>query len=223
MTAEEELNILVLDDVPIFLNGIKTLLAKYSTATNVYTATNSDVCKSYLEQNAIDIVLLDLDLGSSSEDGFQLARWIKKACPQTKIIVLTVNVKVQYVEYLMDDVGVEGYLDKSVDKRELFKAIDNVRRGECYLPCRIKEMLERGRYFQISAREEEVLRLLAAGLMKKEIADELFLSVHTIDTHVRNLFDKLKAKNAADLVAKYSKYQVANEENPDDLPPFKQS
>ena len=213
--------ILAIDDTPVFLNGLEDLIQHKFPDYTFRKAHDFEAARELLRTNTFDLVLLDLDLRNAKADGFSVARYLRQHHPELKIIILTSFIKIDYIEELFGTGLVDAYLDKNFDTATLYEAITMVQQGEQYLPEELKTTIERGRWYKISEREREVLNLLAKGMTKKEIAEHVFLSPHTIDTHVRNLFDKFSVKSSQELVGKYTSYLAASTENKDEISPFK--
>ena len=121
-------------------------------------------------------------------------------CPDVKVLILSMH-----REYLHQAIsaGADGYLLKEDADRELFSAIDNIRRGKVYLSPTFAADLVHGRADStklLTAREKEVLKLIAEGKTNKEIAETLFISVRTVESHRASIIDKTQVKNTADLV-----------------------
>lgn len=219
---KEVLNILAIDDVPMFIDGLTALLKSKLPHCSVSSANNFDEVKAILSQKAFQLILLDLDLRTSKADGFQIAHYIKEHYPDSKIIVLTVFVKVDHIERLYPSY-VQSYLDKQLDPETLLLAIEEVMKGNTYLPEDIKTIIANGHMFQLSDRQREVITLLAKGLTKKEVAESLFVSYSTIDSHVRSLFDIFQVNSTHHLCSLYIAYLNSNSENLNEESNFKQN
>jgi DNA-binding NarL/FixJ family response regulator len=141
-----------------------------------------------------------LDISMPHLRGVEAVHGIKKKYPDVKILVLTMH-----KEYLHQalSAGVDGYLLKEDADRDLFSAIENIRQGRVYISPRLAgELLGKRAPSSepLSIREKEVLKLIAKGKSNKEIAETLFISVRTVESHRAAILKKLKFKNTADLV-----------------------
>jgi len=211
---KETITILAIDDEPLILEGLRGVLHKTFPENKFYVARNFKIAQMLLQEHSIDLVLLDLDLNVSEQNGLDIAPYLREHYPKAKIIVITVNVKIDYVEQLFDNGLVDGYLDKNFQLDILSQAIEQVMQGKTYLSEELQATIERGRFYTLSNREREVIELLTKGLTKKQIGYHLNLSPHSIDSHVRKLFEKLKVNTTQELVGKYVQYCTATTENP---------
>lgn len=144
--------------------------------------------------------LVILDISMPHLRGIEAVHEIKKKYPDVKILVLTMH-----KEYLHQAIsaGADGYLLKEDADRDLFSAIDHIRQGRVYLSPRLAGELLGKRAPSaepLSSREIEVLKLIAMAKSNKEVADTLFISVRTVESHRAAILKKLKLKNTADLV-----------------------
>lgn len=159
--------------------------------------------KLYELKGAADIVLLDISM--PRKGGFETARDIKTSFPEMKIIYLTMHKSEEIVAEAFES-GADGYILKENAFEELVDAIRKVIAGEVYISSVIAPLLLDGfianekRSKELSAREREVLKLLAEGYSNKEIADFLSISIKTVETHRANIMRKHSFKNITELV-----------------------
>ena len=209
-----KLNLLIVDDSLIFTQGLSLLLKQYpETIDQIHIAHNYDNALNILKSNKIDVCVLDLNFESREYTGFTIAKKIKEIYPLVKIIILTQQAKVDYHQILFEDINVDGYLDKQLGIEETLESLQTVMRGEKYIDKNIQNMLDIGKWLDISDREKEIIHLLSAGLTQKEIAGKLFISNRTVETHIKNLTTKIGAKNSVHLVSIYTEYKKGNREN----------
>ncbi len=158
-----------------------------------------------------DIVLMDLSMPRLH--GVEAVREIKKVAPETRILVLTVHENEEYISATLE-VGVSGYLlKKDATHSELLRAIQAISKGRLYLSPAVSEKLVEGylhgrkgtrpksTWETLTAREREILKLIAEGYRTKEIADFLCISVKTAENHRANLMRKLDLHNVAAVTA----------------------
>lgn len=159
------------------------------------------------EGHVPQVALMDIELPGRS--GIEGVRRIKEASPTSHIIMLTVHADRDRI-FEAICAGASGYLLKSASAEEVLDAIDGVLRGGAPMDGEIaRKMLKmfqhiagpKGEY-DLTEREQEVLELLVDGLTKKQIAEELVVSFHTIDTHIRSIYAKLHVHSRSDAVAK---------------------
>jgi two-component system, NarL family, response regulator NreC len=154
-----------------------------------------------------DVIVMDIDMPVM--DGLEATEKILKEFPDIKIIALSMHSKKQYIKKMLE-AGAVGYLNKNCDYEELVKAIYSVHSGNKYLSEEIthiviqdylgKEKDTPEFITELTERELEILKLIVDGVPASEMADRLFLSVKTINTHRQNILEKLDLKSTADLV-----------------------
>lgn len=161
--------------------------------------------QSLLQLEPVSIILLDLNL--KKEDGFSILQKINKECPSIRVVIFTMYEEVYLIEKALK-LGAAGFLLKNMANDELHNALRHVTTSpDFYLQSNLKKQHQENTTFRdgfvqrmhLSPREIEIIRFVAQGKSAKEIADELFLSLHTVDTHRRNILVKLNLKNIADL------------------------
>jgi DNA-binding NarL/FixJ family response regulator len=196
------INVSIVDDQVIILNGIQKILADEPNITITEVYSNGDELLEALEKNEPDVLLLDIHMPGKS--GSELAGIIAKKHPTIKIIVLTnVDVLIQMKQMLQK--GCLGYLLKDVSPKTLVTAIETVYKGEQFLQEELKIQLLQNlsgenKQHLMTRREKEILKMIAEENTNSEIATKLFLSLRTVENHRNNLLQKLHVKNTAGLV-----------------------
>lgn len=207
-------DILIVDDSVIFSQGLVSLLEQYPDYVNsVKVAHDFETALKTLALATINVLILDLNFESEDYNGFIIAKKVKNLYPEIKIIILTQEAKIDNYEVLFNQIDVDGYLDKQLGIEETLGALTAVINNKKYIDKNIKAMLEIGRWLNISPREKDVINLLAIGLTQKEIANKLNISNRTVETHIKNLSNKMEAKNTTHLVSIYTRYKNGNREN----------
>jgi DNA-binding NarL/FixJ family response regulator len=201
------IKVAITDDHPIVANGLKKILDDFENINVVAVyATGNDMLKE-VGASLPDVMLLDMNLPDL--EGPDLARQLLKKFPAIKIIVLTSSdVTVQVKKMLQ--IGCQGYLLKDSDDKTIVEAIEAVYNGGQYLSPVIQQQLVNDMFRNknqkqntlLTRREKEVLQLITQEYTNQEIADKLFISLHTVDNHRSSLLQKLDAKNTAGLVKK---------------------
>ena len=194
--------ILLIDDHPLVTDGVKTMLATQEGIVVSAAAKTAKEALSILEQSTFEIILLDLSLPDM--DGLVLCSEIRKHNQSSKIIALTSTNETGIITQFLQRGG-NGYLLKNMERQELIEAIEQVQLGKIYL-CKgaNEKILEQYRNVEVATqqapvltrREKEILQLLNEGLTGPQIAKQLFLSPLTVETHRKNLMQKLNANNA---------------------------
>jgi DNA-binding NarL/FixJ family response regulator len=193
------MKVLIVEDHPMVVEGLKKVLEDNPDTELCGVAGNADACLKHLEENIPDVILLDLMLPGMN--GIDLCALITAKYPKVKVLALTTYNQRYYVEKMLNN-GAKGYLLKNAGSWEIIEAIQTVFDGRVYLCDEIKRMVNKrtDQTLSLSNREIEVLRLIAEGLTNKEIADKLFISPLTVDSHRKNLIIKLDARNTASLI-----------------------
>ncbi len=194
------IKVLIVEDHPLLVEGLLNSFSKAEGVEVLSTAATGEACLKELKLNPVDIILMDLRLPDMM--GAELAKQIFENIPDAKIIVLTTHQQKFYIQTMID-LGVKGYLLKSVNFDEILKAIIEVNEGGTYFCREVAQQLKEEEYNRIfiTKRESEVLKLIAAGLTNQDIANKLFISPLTVDSHRKNLILKFEAKNTASLVS----------------------
>ncbi|MFN8354238.1 MAG: response regulator transcription factor [Spirosomataceae bacterium] len=200
------IHVLLADDHKIFADSLSLLLSNIEGIIVVGHATDGRQALNFLEQHEVDIVLSDLHMPQMN--GVEMALHIRLRFPQTKVLMLTMAEDAPHIREALQ-AGVTGYVLKSAGKEELEKALRTVAMGHRYL----SEMALRELYRQaipadegpellhsLTSREIEILRLIAQEYSSTQIADKLFISLNTVESHRKNLFKKLNAKNSLGLI-----------------------
>ncbi len=204
-----KIRILLADDHTLFRQGVKNLLAAEADFEVAGEAANAGDAMTRAAELRPDLVLMDIGMPGFSS--FEAARQIKKARPETKVLFLTMYDDEDYLVEGMD-VGASGYVLKDCPAAQLLAAIRDVQRGGSFLSprmlsqlvddfrSRVKSNVRMPRFATLTAREKEILKMLAEGQSAKEIACTLNLSVKTVEAHKFNLMRKLDIHNKAQLV-----------------------
>lgn len=192
--------VFIVDDHYMVIEGIRSLLQNETTIEWAGHATNAESCLAFLQRIRPDIILMDISLPGKS--GIELCREIKEKYPAIKIIGLSTFNQRSYISKMMDN-GASGYLLKNAGKKEILKAIETVLQQKSYLSHEAAVTLHNPDLEELPAltrREKEVLELIASGMTNQEIANQLFVSFTTVETHRKNLLEKFNAKNVASMI-----------------------
>lgn len=203
-----KIRVLLADDHKIFRDGVRSILEKEKDIEVVDEAANGNEVIQKIKDQAIDVLVLDIDIGQPN--GIEITEMISKSYPDIKILILSMMGLHDFVIQALEK-GAIGFLLKNTGKDEVLTAIRSVSKGDSYFSKEVSviliEQLNRPSKLRaknadipISPREIEVLKLIAMEYSNSEIADKLFISIRTVDTHRRNLLEKLNAKNTAGLV-----------------------
>jgi len=193
------IRVFIVDDHPMVVEGIRSMLLQLPMVEVAGHAMNAASCLGYFVSNTADLVLLDINL--PDQNGNEVCKILLEKRPELKIIALTNFDQITYLQN-MKDAGAQGYLLKNSSIDEIEKAMEAVLSGKEYWLGRdsVKESIHEHNQLLLTRREIEVLKLIAEGLTNHEIADKLFVSASTVDSHRKNLMAKLHVKNTAALV-----------------------
>lgn len=211
---DKSLDIIIVDDHKLFRQSLSILLKQHLDKITIREAASGAELLQKLEQDKLrpDIILLDLEMPKMS--GIEAARKLlsKKKYAKSKIIVLTMHNDKSLILELIDQ-GVHGYVLKDADISEIIEAINHVQQGRYYVSQQtfeaIRQNIANNEKFKnkfnidngmLTQREKQILLLVCREYTNKEMADELSLSVRTIDGHRNRLLKKVGAKNTAGLV-----------------------
>lgn len=202
------MRILIADDHRIFAQSLAALLSNIPDFEIVGVVGNGKLALQFLEKEQIELVLSDMQMPEMS--GIELVVQVRRHFPSVKVMILSMTEEVALVREAIQ-VGAAGFGSKSMDKDELERALRMVAQGETYLGADILRELTRQPVATrsdetglemscLSEREVAVLSLISKEFSTNEIADKLFVSVNTVETHRKNLFKKLGVKNAIGLI-----------------------
>lgn len=196
----------LVDDHEVVINGLKAMFANFSEIEVLFSANNGAALFEQLKEKEPAVILLDIQLPEMS--GVDICKQLHRQYPHIKVIAFSSFDDTHYIKQIIRN-GASGYLLKNADQQTILAAIKAVLNGEEYIDDSIKKILiqesisgQRRSMFEIplTKREKEILQLIADGLSNQEIADKLFISLRTVETHRFNLTQKLDVKNAAGLV-----------------------
>jgi len=191
----KKISLLLVDDHPVVRQGLRAFLNQESDLEVVGEAENGRQAVQMARKTMPDIVIMDLMMPLLN--GWEGTRQVLENVPSTKVLVLSSysdDVSIQR----MIDVGASGYLIKQTAADNLLLAIREVQKGNAFFSPTIAQRL-RGRCRQLTARETEVLRLIVEGLRNKQIAEELGISIKTVEQHRQQVMNKLKIHDVAGL------------------------
>jgi len=193
------ITVFIIDDHPIVTDGVKGLIDSSEVALFIGAAQSANEALAFLKKNTPDVILLDINLPDMS--GIELCKLIKKSYPKINILALTTFLQRDFVDKMLEN-GALGYLLKNAPSDEIIEGICKVANGEKYICNAVTKLIENQTNDNIflSRREIQILSLIAAGDSTKEIAEKLFISIFTVETHRKNLLTKLNARNMVSLI-----------------------
>lgn len=191
--------VFIVDDHYMVIEGIRSLLQNEKNIEWAGHASNAASCLAYLHQQQPDVILMDINLPDKS--GIDLCKEVKEKYHSVFIIGLSTFNQLSFIQKMIDN-GASGYVLKNATQQELMEAIETVAKGNTYLSFEVSQTLRNtnNNTVVLTRREKEVLNLIAEGMTNNEIAQKLFISTTTVDTHRKNLLEKLNARNTAALI-----------------------
>jgi DNA-binding NarL/FixJ family response regulator len=201
------INILIAEDHLILRDGIKALLKDHTEIKVVAEASNGKEVLNLLKELEVDLLILDINMPEM--DGIQTAEFVKENHKSIKVLILSMLEHEKYVVQSFE-AGAMGYILKTTGKDELVNAIKMVANGDTYISHKVSANILKNMNYSLrtedktdvdlSPRELEILNLIAEGFTNTEIADKIFTSKRTVETHRKNLIDKTGTKNTAALI-----------------------
>lgn len=202
----DTVKILIVDDHQMFIDGIKSLLSKSEKYEIIGQALNGNVALEILAKNEIDLMITDLSMPEMS--GSELVKTSKNLYPELKIMVLSMHSNRETVsEILMAEA--EGYILKNTGRKELLTALDRIMDGSTFYSNEVMsimfEKVKKDKKIEkeinpLTERELEILILIVQELSSEEIAEKLFISRRTVDTHRKHILQKTKSKTIVSLI-----------------------
>ena len=216
MKTVERIKGLLVDDHQLIRDGIQSMLEHTDDLEMVGSVSSGEDSINQVRENRPDVILMDIMMGGMT--GIEATRWVKEFDSTIKVILLTMEISRDYVSAGIKS-GVDGYLPKDVDKETLLEALRTVHQGGRFFNDAIMKLVFEDFYSHeklkstdkklpndLTKREYEVLGLVAAGKTNKELAEGLFISTKTVETHKTHIMEKLGLKNTTELV----KYAIKN-------------
>jgi DNA-binding NarL/FixJ family response regulator len=205
----KKIKLLIADDHAIVRDGLRTLFQRTPEFSIVGEASDGDAAVRIAALKKPDVAILDISMPKLN--GIEATRLIKQRDGNVKILILTIHEDEEYV-YQIIRAGANGYMLKNAEKKEILSAVRAVMHEEPFFSPGISRLIVEKFIKQakeesvpslkqgLTAREKQVLQMIAEGLTSREVADKLFLSLNTVNTHRANLMQKLDIHETAGLV-----------------------
>ena len=208
--------LMLVDDHQLLLEGVASMLQNIEYVKVIAKASSGEEAINLAVEHKPDIILMDIMM--QGMNGIEATRWIKEQNDEIKIILLSSEVNEEFVTMAVK-AGVDGYLPKNANKNMLLQALNMVKSGDKFFSQTITNIILESFYKQqthkntkttqkndLTHREREILEHVAMGKPNNEVANDLFISVKTVETHKTNILSKLGLRNTAELV----KYAIKN-------------
>jgi two-component system nitrate/nitrite response regulator NarL len=197
----EKIQVLVVDDHPMVIAGMRSLLSNLDFIGIAGVAANAFEAVALLKTTPVDVAIVDINL--PDVNGIELTAKINKEFPKVKVLAMSTFKERSYISRMIQS-GASGYLIKSASAEEIAEAVLTAYEGKLYLSLDLNA-IDIGRAGTaeppvLSRREKEVLENIAEGLTNPQIAEKLFISLHTVDTHRKNILTKFNVNNTAALI-----------------------
>lgn len=206
------MKVVIADDHPLIADGIRASIEGQAEIEVVFVATSGKQVVDYVASHEVDLVLMDIEMPEMN--GIDCSKLLRREFPHIRIIILSMYEEPTLIESFIE-FGIKGYLLKTAPTKELLEAMVAVQEGKTYLSEEIKNSLNHNAKSNISPvpsfqssklakrlskREVEIVVLISKGYTTQQIADALFISVRTAETHRANILKKTKTKNVARLI-----------------------
>jgi DNA-binding NarL/FixJ family response regulator len=213
----KKIKLMLVDDHRLMLQGLASLFAKRDNIEIVATTNGAEDAINKARALRPDVIVMDINMQGMS--GLEACKWIKDQDEHVRIILLSMEVRKDYLNIGIQN-GISGYLVKDIEDDVLFEAVEAVSEGKQYFTEAITKLVFE-EYYQhqklkvvpqtklpdeLTKRELEVLKLVAQGMTNKQVAESLFISVKTVETHKSHILDKLGLSNSGELM----KFAVKN-------------
>jgi len=202
---QEKITLALVDDHQIVIDGLMSLLKGHDKFRFAFATTESGEVLEKISQTPIDILLTDVMMPKIP--GNQLAKAVKDKFPGVKILALSMSGQGDLVNEMIEDADISGYVLKNIGKLELIKALEKIADGGIYFSEEVIEELQRTSQRKkqkeeahLTAREIEIIRLIEKEYNNKKIADTLYISERTVETHRKNIFRKTNTNSVIGLV-----------------------
>jgi two-component system, NarL family, nitrate/nitrite response regulator NarL len=232
------IRIAIVDDHQIVIDGLRLLLSHNNRFQVIAEATSANDILDILRKKTVDILMVDImmpemdgyelsvrvrtlypeikvDIMMPEMDGYELSVRVRTLYPEIKILALSMNNEGSIIDKMIEHARINGYLLKTTGKNELIQAIESVAAGKDYFAPDVLQELnsfhkikEENQLMNLTARELEIIKCMTLNLTNKQIADQLFISERTVETHRKNIFRKTNTHSVLSLMDFLKKQKI---------------
>lgn len=208
-----KIRLLISDDGLALIESLKYILSlQKETFEVVSIANNKEYTLEYLKDGDYNMLLLDLSFNQSTYDGSDIARIVKNDFPNVKIVIFTNNVKLFIFNELIDNIKVDGIIDKESSLDTTINGLKIIHNGSTFIDESVKHTLQKSPFSKLTKSELNVLHHTSNGMIAKELSELRNTSVNTIRNQITQMGIKM-GMNTKQLIAFYSQYQISAREN----------
>lgn len=207
------IRIAIVDDHQIVIDGLRLLLGSHSQFQIVAEATSGKEILDMLPGKTVDVLIVDVVMPEM--DGYELSVQVRKLYPEIKILALSMNSEGSIIDKMIGHAQINGYLLKTIGKSELIQAIKTIAAGKDYFaPDTLLELnsfrkiKEENQLMNLTARELEIIKCMTRNFTNKQIADQLYISERTVETHRKNIFRKTNTHSVLSLMDFLKKQKI---------------
>ncbi len=208
------IHLAILDDHQIVIDGLKLLLQDHSKFEIITEANSAEEMLLLLRQKKVDVLLTDIKMPNGM-NGYELSVLLKEEMPQLKILALSMSEEGGLITKMIEHAGVDGYIPKASGQKELLTAIEKIAAGEKYFAADVlrqyelyKTIRSENKVMNLTIRELEIIKCIIKHYSNKQIADELFISERTVETHRKNIYRKTETKGEASLILFVTEHKI---------------
>ncbi len=212
--SNKKISLAIVDDHQIVIDGLKSLLQGLENFTVVAECNEPLQMLETLKHEPVDILLTDIMMPVMN--GAQLAKEVHRLYPSIKILALSMSGQGELVNQMIDDADIAGYVLKNIGKKEFIHALEKISTGGIYFSNEVlnemtkaSELKRENIEVNLTAREMEIIKLIEREYSNKSIANSLFLSERTIETHRKNIFRKTKTNSVLGLIKYAYEHKLA--------------
>ena len=202
---KDKITLALVDDHQIVIDGLTALLKGHDKFQFAFATTNSSEVVELMKDNPVDVLLTDVMMPKLP--GNELAKQVKEKHPGVKILALSMSGQGDMVNEMINDADISGYVLKNIGKQELITALEKIAGGGIYFSEEVLDEMQRAgqrkkqnEEAHLTDREKQIVRLIEKELNNKQIAETLFISERTVETHRKNIFRKTNTNSVIGLV-----------------------